>query len=110
MTTPAWAKDHCTRPEQSNEVGPAAPHTYGMPSLLAAASSMAVTWLVVSPVPETDAGAVPVASPAVPGLAVVDATSGSTSAPLGTTDLIFAISEATVACGALTTMALPAAK
>src|SRR5690348_17432231 len=37
MITPAWRKDHCTSPEQSKDVGPAAPHTYGMPSRLSAA-------------------------------------------------------------------------
>src|SRR5262249_11934308 len=40
MTTPAWANDHCTRPEQSKDFGPFAPQMYGMPSRLSAARSM----------------------------------------------------------------------
>src|SRR3954469_20719693 len=35
---PAWAQAHITRPEQSNEFGPAAAHTYGEPILLIAAA------------------------------------------------------------------------
>src|SRR5215470_14257360 len=40
MTTPAWANDHCTSPEQSKASGPFAPQMYGMPSRLSAARSM----------------------------------------------------------------------
>src|SRR5215472_5486738 len=38
MITPAWRKDHCTSPEQSKDVGPAAPQMYGMPRRLSAAN------------------------------------------------------------------------
>src|SRR5262249_42081186 len=41
MTTPAWANDHCTSPEQSKADGPFAPQMYGMPTRLSAARSMA---------------------------------------------------------------------
>ena len=37
MMMPARANDHRTSPEQSNERGPSAPHTYGRPRLLSAA-------------------------------------------------------------------------
>src|ERR1700721_1832718 len=71
---------------------------------------MAMTWLLASPGAADDGETVPVAAPAAPGRAVVDATSGSTSVPFGTTDLMCATSAATVACGALTTIALPIGK
>src|SRR5271166_1883742 len=107
MLTPAWANAHWTRPEQSNAVGPAAPHTYGRPRLLSAARNAAVSCAAVMASPLTAAPdeAVPANDP--PGR-VTTVTSGSTAAPRGRTALIRAASAATLAGGALTTIALPA--
>src|SRR5205809_2479486 len=104
MLTPAWAKDHSTRPEQSKEDGPAAPHTYGRPRLLSAAFSAAVSWaaLIAPPTAEVP-GMVPTGGGA-PGR-VTSVISGSTDAPCGSTALIRAASAATLAGGALTTRA-----
>ena len=82
MLMPAWANDHWTRPEQSKEVGPAAPHTYGRPRLLSAAFSAAVSWAAVMAPPLTVVpGMVPTG--AGPPGRVTSVTSGSTDAPLG---------------------------
>src|SRR5580693_5937504 len=103
MTTPAWANDHWTSPEQSNELGPAAPHTYGRPCLLSAARSAVVSCAAVGPPPDaSDAG-----TPAWDG-AVVRVTSGSTPAPRGRMAWIWVASAVTLAGGALITMAFEA--
>src|SRR5271156_2598653 len=103
MGTPAWAKDHSTRPEQSNEAGPSAPHAWGRPCLLSAARSAAVSCAVLRPPlpPASDGGA-----PAWAAAAKV--TSGSTAAPRGRMALIRAVSAVTLAGGALTTIAFEA--
>src|SRR5215468_7317084 len=105
MTTPACANDHCTSPEQSNAVGPAAPHTYGMPTRLRAALRKAAAWAGLSRPPVA-------ADPAVAGLPPVarlaGVTSISTAAPAGTAALILDLRVDRRAPGALITMALPA--
>src|SRR5690242_15849957 len=104
MLMPAWAKDHSTRPEQSKEDGPAAPHTYGRPRLLSAAFSAVASWAaVMAPPLAAEPGTVPTGDGA-PGR-VTSVTSGSTDAPRGRTALILVASEATWAGGALTTSA-----
>src|SRR5690348_18402747 len=107
MVMPAWANDHWTRPEQSNEPGPVAPHTYGRPFLLSAARSASVSWDALTPPrPSAALGAVPTGD--VRPDRVTSVTRASTPAPLGRTALILAVSEATLDGGALTTMAFPA--
>ena len=77
MTMPACANDHCTRPEQSNEAGPAAPQTYGRPCRLSAAQRQG-RWVSDSPPPRAAAGGRPGRRPAGQ---LGD--SGSTPAPWG---------------------------
>src|SRR5205807_639183 len=104
MLTPAWAKDHSTRPEQSKEDGPAAPHTYGRPRLLSAARSATVSWAAVIAPPAAEVPGMAPTGAGPPGR-VTSVTSGSTDAPRGRTALIRAASEATRSGGALTTSA-----
>src|ERR1019366_2546215 len=100
ITTPAWASDHCTRPEQSKASGPAAPHTYGRPSLPSAAFRNAVTSLAARPGPP----AAPEAT-ATPDAGAC-ATSAATDAPRGSSLETRVISVPSSACGALITIAL----
>src|SRR5690242_6692937 len=113
MTTPAWANDHCTSPEQSNEFGPFAPQTYGMPSRLSAASSMARSTGEETRPPVTGttdpADALPVAGelPAA-GVRGTWTTICSTWAACGMSFLILWVSVANLALdSALITSALP---
>src|SRR5436305_15023802 len=100
MTIPACAKDHCTRPEQSKDVGPSAPQTYGMPLRLIAALSMVLT---------ADTGAAAeVTEPAPAWRELMRETSCSTPAPLGSSFPMAATSAAKSAVLTLTTIALPA--
>src|ERR1700728_4324034 len=109
MTTPARANDHCTRPEQSKSVGPSPPHTYGMPSLLSAASRNATTSALVRPGPSAAAPAIPAAPPVSARPDEADsATSDATAAFRGSSFLICFISVLRSACGALITIALSA--
>src|SRR6266516_2355682 len=105
IAIPACANDHCTSPEQSNAVGPAAPHTYGMPTLLRAALRKALTCAGLSRPPV-------VADPAVtwvpPTARVAGVTSSSTAAAAGAAALILDLRVDRRAPGALITIALPA--
>src|SRR6266567_5136470 len=107
MTMPACAIDHCTRPEQSNCVGPAPPQTYGVPSRLFAAARNLATSSGVRPrpwpTPTSAAPAAPVVTVVVPTTTWV--TSGATAVPAGASLLILAISRPSLVCGALTTIA-----
>src|SRR5450755_4930064 len=109
MVTPARANDHCTRPEQSNDVGPAAPHTYGILWRLRAALSMVMISLRPAPAlpPETPDTPAAVASVVV-APAVTCVMSGSAAAWCGMIRFTAVAREARLACGALITMALAA--
>src|SRR5277367_1561516 len=105
MTIPAWAIDHWTRPEQSKLVGPAAPHTYGMPSLLSAAARNPAVSAALRPGPWPPAAPSPAAAviAAVPP-ATTWVTSAATDTLAGALFLIVAISVASGVFGALTTI------
>src|SRR5215831_6910962 len=107
MTTPAWANDHCTSPEQSKDFGPLAPHMYGMPSRLSAARSMVRSTAEEARPPVTGttepAGALPFF-----GALPIWTTSCWTWAACGMSFLILWVSLVSLALGALITIALPA--
>src|SRR5262252_5522836 len=113
MTTPAWANDHCTSPEQSKDVGPFEPQTYGMPSRLSAASSMVRSTGEETRPPVTGttepAGALPVVGELpVAGVRGTWTTSCSTWAACGMSFLILWVSVVNLALdAALITSALP---
>src|SRR5204862_45284 len=99
MLMPAWAKDHSTRPEQSKEDGPAAPHTYGRPRLLSAARSALVSWAAVNAPPPRVPGTSPTGDPPPGRLTPVP--SGSPDPPFGSPALIPAASQGALARGAV---------
>src|SRR5215469_16675295 len=110
MTIPAWRIDHWTRPEQSNTLGPAPPHTYGRPTLLSAAVRNDLTCATVIPGPVAEVRPRAPADPWVTGSPRAGAwpTSGATEAPSGSASLTLRIKTLRVACGALMTIAFPA--
>src|ERR1022692_1518615 len=114
ITTPACASDHCTSPEQSNARGPAAPQTYGRPILLSAAFRNLTASARVSPGPsdvtEPAAPAAPVLTATPEPVAVFTSASATTCRGRGISFSIWVTSVSSRACGALTTMALPAGR
>src|SRR5690349_12951317 len=116
MTTPAWANDHCTSPEQSKDVGPFAPQTYGIPSRLSAASSVVRSIGEETRPPATGTTAPAGAPPVVGELPVAEflgtwTTSCSTLAACGMSFLILWVSVVNLAPGAaLITSALSTGK
>src|SRR5215469_10109023 len=102
MTTPARANDHWTRPEQSKWVGPAAPHTYGMPSRLIADLSIKFR------ADDETGDSADEPAPAAPEEAFTCVTSGSTVVPRGTIRPRAAETELKSLVLVLITMALPA--